>query len=110
MHPDYCGVVRTVTIKMRPRDAREKVLDQPPFLQPKPNIEMRLGVQRLCVILPVEEQGSSEVSQHPVQDVAPPAYDEVPSELESDEEFHGFGDDEIARAKDRRQKISDHDS
>ena len=56
------------------------------------------------------KQKTIEVSQQPVQDVAPPAYDEVPSELESDEEFHGFGDDEIARAKDRRQKISDHDS
>ena len=43
---------------MRPRDAREQVLDQPPYLVPKPPIELPIGVQRVCVILPVEEQVS----------------------------------------------------
>ena len=42
---------------MRPRDAREKILNDPPYLRPKPHLELRLGVQRLCTILPIEEQG-----------------------------------------------------
>ena len=63
VHPDRHGAVRTITVKMRPRDAREKVLDDPPYLHPKPPILLRLGVQRVCVLLPVEEQeGSSPAS------------------------------------------------
>ena len=57
VHPDPHGVVRTVTVSMRPRDSRERVSDRPPFLPNKPLVELRLGVQRVVVILPVEEQG-----------------------------------------------------
>ena len=57
VRPDVHGIVRTVTVKMRPRDARERVLDDPPHLAPKPPVELALGVQRICVVLPVEEQG-----------------------------------------------------
>ncbi len=41
---------------MRPRDKREKVTANPPHLKPKPPIKLSLGIQRLAVILPVEEQ------------------------------------------------------
>ena len=51
-HPDKCGVVRTVTIKLRPRHIREKVL---PY-KAKQMTEFPVGVQRLVVIVPVEEQ------------------------------------------------------
>ena len=45
---------------MRPRDAREKVSAEPPHLAPKQPVELPLGVQRICVVLPVEEQVNQE--------------------------------------------------
>ena len=54
--PDPEGIVRTVTVIMRPRDSREKVTKEPPYLLPKPPVELKLGVQRLVVLFPVEEQ------------------------------------------------------
>ena len=56
VHPDCYGVTRTVTVKTRPRDAREKVETKPPYLHPKTHLELKLSVQRICMILPVEEQ------------------------------------------------------
>ena len=56
VHPDPHGTVRTITVVMRPRDSREKVSRDPPYLQPKPPTHLRVGVQRVVVILPVEEQ------------------------------------------------------
>ena len=52
VHPDIHGVVRTVTVGLRKTDKREKLL---PYV-PKPLVEIRLGVQRIAVICPVEEQ------------------------------------------------------
>ena len=53
-------MVRTVSVKMRPRDACEKVQALKPHLASKPPIEMKLGIQRVCVILPAEEQSEAE--------------------------------------------------
>ena len=50
---DVHGRVRTVVVGIRGKDRAEKLL---PYI-PKPLQEHRLGVQRLAVILPVEEQG-----------------------------------------------------
>ena len=52
MHPDIHGRVRTVTVGLRRRDKREAIL---PY-RPKPLDEMTLGVQRIVVICPVEDQ------------------------------------------------------
>ena len=52
VHPDEHNVVRTVTVGMRKRDSREAIT---PYV-PKPLEELRLGVQRLVVISPIEEQ------------------------------------------------------
>ena len=43
-------------MSMRPRDSREKVIPEPPHLANKPLVELKLGVQRVVVVLPVEEQ------------------------------------------------------
>ena len=52
MHPDVHGNVRTVTVGLRKRDSREAAM---PYV-PKPLEEIVLGVQRLAVICPLEEQ------------------------------------------------------
>ena len=52
VHPDAHNVVRTVTVGMRRVDRRELAL---PYV-PKELEERRLGVQRICVICPVEDQ------------------------------------------------------
>ena len=52
VHADVHGVVRTVTVGLRRQDRRETAL---PYA-PKALEEVTLGVQRVCVILPVEEQ------------------------------------------------------
>ena len=54
IHPDAAGVVRTVTVGMRPRHVGDKVL---PY-KPKPLYEFEVAVQRLVVILPKEEQNN----------------------------------------------------
>ena len=56
VHPDKGGVVRTVTVGMRPRHVREPSL---PY-KAKPLSEFAVGVQRLVVILPKEEQEMNE--------------------------------------------------
>ena len=53
MHPDCYGVVRTVTVGLKKIDKREPAL---PYI-PKALDEVTVGVQRVCVICPVEEQG-----------------------------------------------------
>ena len=50
---------------MRSRDARERVQYQPPFFNPKVPIKLRIGIQRLCRILPIEEQ---DVNKNPGED------------------------------------------
>ena len=52
VHPDSHGVVRTVTVGMKKTDKREKAL---PYV-PRALEEIKLGVQRIAVICPVEEQ------------------------------------------------------
>ena len=52
VHPDAHGVVRTITVGMRRSDVREPTL---PYV-PKALDEIKLGVQRVAVICPVEEQ------------------------------------------------------
>ena len=56
VHPDPHGVIRTVTVAYQPRDSRERVSKKPPYLKNKELVHLRLGVQRICVIQPVEEQ------------------------------------------------------
>ena len=58
VHPNPHGLVRTVTVAMRPRDSREQVSKDPPYLKNKPLTQLSLGVQRVVVVLPVEEQPS----------------------------------------------------
>ena len=53
VHPDSHGIVRTVTVGMRGKD-KGKTLTY----IPKPLDEYTLGVQRIAVILPAEEQDS----------------------------------------------------
>ena len=60
VHPDVHGVVRTVTVCMRKVDKREKLL---PYVS-KPLAEIKLGVQRVAVIWPVEEQVGSDNREH----------------------------------------------
>ena len=64
VHPDAHGVVRTVTVGLRKRDSREPLL---PYTA-KPLEEIDLGVQRLAVICPVEDQ-EEEVVQGECEDV-----------------------------------------
>ena len=52
VYPDAHGVVRTVKVGMRMREQREAAL---PYVA-KPLVELELGVQRLAVIYPIEEQ------------------------------------------------------
>ena len=52
IYPDVHGTVRTVKVGMRKRDQRESAL---PYV-PKPLQEIEVGVQRIAVICPVEEQ------------------------------------------------------
>ena len=52
VHPDSHGIVRTVTVGIRRSDAREPSL---PY-KSRPLEEIVLGIQRLAVISPVEEQ------------------------------------------------------
>ena len=49
--PDDQGVVRTVNVKMRPRDNRDKAL---PYKAKAP-VVMNVGVQRLVLIVPAED-------------------------------------------------------
>ena len=111
VHPDSHGVVRTITVKMRPRDAREKVLDNPPFLAPKPPLLLRLGVQRVCVLLPVEEQGDSSTagpattstlvqSESTGEETTEEPADE-PAAEPADIEAEALGDDEHATCSDK---------
>ena len=51
MFPDDQGVVRTVNVKMRPRDNRDKAL---PYKAKAP-VVMNVGVQRLVLIVPAED-------------------------------------------------------
>ena len=48
---DTDGIVRTVTVEMRPRDKREKVL---PF-KPKDPVKFRTAINRLSLLQPVEK-------------------------------------------------------
>ena len=57
VHPDMHGRVRTVTVGLRRRDRRENAL---PY-NPKPLDELTVGVQRLAVICPAEEQSEDDM-------------------------------------------------
>ena len=59
VHPDAHGVVRTVTVGMRRMDKREPSL---PY-KSVPLTEIKLGVQRVAVICPVDEQGEQGVQE-----------------------------------------------
>ena len=52
VHPDSHGVVRTVTVAMKKTNRREPSL---PYT-PRPLEEMDIGIQRLAVICPIEDQ------------------------------------------------------
>ena len=51
VHPDQDGVVRNVTVTLRCRNAREKLL----LYKAKKPMKIKVGVQRLCLICPQEE-------------------------------------------------------
>ena len=57
---DSHGRVRTVVVGMRGKDRAERLL---PYV-PKPLQELRIGVQRLAVICPAEEQDLPEEIQN----------------------------------------------
>ena len=65
-HPDEDEVVRNVTVSLRSRDAREKLLV---YRSRKP-VKMTVGVQRLVLLCPVEEIAMSvgEVSENTIED------------------------------------------
>ena len=52
VHPDSAGVVRTVTVGLRSRHMKEKLL---PY-RSKPLTTFQVGIQRLVIVLPKEEQ------------------------------------------------------
>ena len=52
VHPDSSKLVRTVTVAYRKRDMRE----DPLVYKSKPLIEEKMAVQRLCLLVPVDEQ------------------------------------------------------
>ena len=56
-HPDVHDRVRTVTVGFRKRNVREPIL---PYVA-KPLEELTLGVQRLAVISPIEEQQTEDM-------------------------------------------------
>ena len=51
MHPDIHGLVRTVTVGLKGKDR-----DKPLTYVPRPLDELTIGIQRIAVICPVEEQ------------------------------------------------------
>ena len=55
-HPDKCGVLRTVTIQLRPRHIRD--IAHP--YKAKEMTEFTVAVQRLVVIVPAEEQSGGD--------------------------------------------------
>ena len=57
--PDQHGVVRTCTVVFRPKHKGDKIL---PY-KVKPLQELRIAVQRLCVLLPIEEQTRSDAKK-----------------------------------------------
>ena len=105
VHPDPHNVTRTVTVAMRPRDSREKVSPEPPHLLPKEPVKLRLGVQRIAVILPVEEQQHVPpvLSAPSGQALNPEAVAFEPAAEEP--EFHGFGHDDVQRAQSLRATL-----
>ena len=52
VHPDSSKLVRTVTVAYRKRDAREDSM----VYKSKPLTEEKMAVQRLSLLVPVEEQ------------------------------------------------------
>ena len=116
VHPAANNVVRTVTVGLRPRDSREKVSKKAPFLSNKPLEEIKLGVQRLVVVSPVEEQSSvpgvsPEERGPPFKDIAGPPeevgdyFKEAPSPAEADQ-LQGQPDlvPAVRRAKGRKRR------
>ena len=64
MFPDKHGVVRTCEVGFRKKSPGEKPLSY----QPKPLQKLRIAVQRVCVLLPLEEQdGYKEDNQDPLE-------------------------------------------
>ena len=90
VHPDASGVVRTVTVGMRPRDARDRTL---PY-RSRPLLEFEVAVQRLVVILPKEEQ---EVK---------PAIEPVEESLRSEETVEGDVSVEIRHTEEMKSDRS----
>ena len=112
VHPDHHGVTRTVTVAMRPRDVREKVSSEPPYLAPKPPVELQLGIQRIAVVLPVEEQedGLGTATQGPT-DKSDSDSLEIPSpeqlDQSLDEPFLGFNVNDVTEARPRKEQLAD---
>jgi hypothetical protein len=81
-HPDSKGIVRTVTVSFRPRRRGETCL---PTYRHKPLTELRLAIQRLCVVLPAEEQTAQQEEPHGGQE----QQEEPHGGQEQQEEPHG---------------------
>ena len=91
VHPDSHGVVRTITVGVRRSDKREKLL---PY-KSRALQEVKLGVQRVAVICPVEEQDGLEVPV--VRD------DQADARVEKDGSVHdGQGLQETQGAQDQQ--------
>ena len=63
VHPDVHGRVRTVTVGFRGKDSGKTL----PYIS-KPLQEMKIGVQRVAVICPIEEQVSDSDKQEESRD------------------------------------------
>ena len=83
VYPDVHDVVRTVKVGFRRRSVREATL---PYV-PKPLDEMELGVQRLVVVSPVEEQKLEKSEEHTAGDSS-----EVGITSETDDKMIKTGD------------------
>ena len=79
---------------MRPRDSREKVSPHPPYLRNKTPTELKIGIQRVVVVLPVEEQS---------QEVKPS--EEAVLNSTDDSSFQGFDDQDINPQLEMRAKL-----
>ena len=101
VHPDSVGRVRTVTVGMRPRQAKEKPLPYKPKIT-----EFEVGVQRLVVILPIEEQDQVQTTldQGDKEEETIVSHDEETVEHEDENQAAGQVD-----AADRAKRQEDED-
>ena len=64
--PDSDGLVRTIKVKLMKRDARVSIVRH----EPAKMTDMVVAVQRLCVLMPVEEQANQHLPTSPSSNAA----------------------------------------